>query len=299
MLSKQHSTILPIMALLLSASFWGILWYPLRYLEENGLAGLWSTFLIFVSALCVGIIVVLRRRHPVHNASLLLMLALASGWCNTAFILAVLDGNVVRVVLLFYLSPVWTVVLGWFMLGEALSRSSKITLILAMTGALIMLWDKEIGLPWPKGYTDWMALSSGFAFALSNVIVRRLQNVPVWEKSTASWFGVVLFSGLWLVLSASPLPDADFNIVISAVILGAIGMVIVSLALYYGVTHIPAHRSATVLLFELVAAAVSAQILTDEVVLLKEMIGGSFIIAAAWYVAHSHIKEVNNQETNP
>ena len=50
----------------------------------------------------------------------------------------------------------------------------------------------------------------------------------------------------------------------------------------------PVHRSAVILLFELVAGAVSSQLLTDELVLLREWIGGGMIIMAAWLAARIH-----------
>jgi drug/metabolite transporter (DMT)-like permease len=50
----------------------------------------------------------------------------------------------------------------------------------------------------------------------------------------------------------------------------------------------PVHRSAVILLFELVVGAVSSLYLTDEVILLREWIGGSMIIIAACLVARIH-----------
>jgi drug/metabolite transporter (DMT)-like permease len=59
----------------------------------------------------------------------------------------------------------------------------------------------------------------------------------------------------------------------------------------YGVTRMPVHRSAVILLFELVIGAVSSLLLTDEVVLPREWLGGSMIIAAAWLAARIHARD--------
>jgi drug/metabolite transporter (DMT)-like permease len=59
----------------------------------------------------------------------------------------------------------------------------------------------------------------------------------------------------------------------------------------YGVSHMPVHRSAVILLFELVVGAVSSLILTDERVLLQEWLGGALILTAAYLAAHAHIGE--------
>jgi drug/metabolite transporter (DMT)-like permease len=220
-------------------------------------------------------------------------MSLAAGWCNLAFIMAVLDGNVVRVLLLFYLSPFWAVCLGWLMLNEKLDGKSMLVFVVAVAGALIMLWNDDIGMPWPRNQADWLAVSSGFAFALSNVFVRRMQSVSVYLKSASSWTGVVLVAAIWLLVAGTGLPDAGAGVYFFAVLLGLCGFLVMTLAVLYGVTRMPIHRSAVILLFELVAGAISSQLLTDEVVLAREWIGGVMIVTAAWLAARIHADEAN------
>ena len=290
MSSKQSHIILPVLALLLGATLWGVFWYPLRLLEQNGLVGLWATLMIYGAALVVGLPVVLKRRYPLVRPRMLLLLAFVSAWCNIAFILAILEGNVVRVTLLFFLSPLWTVILSRFILDEPLTRSARITLGLALVGALIMLWDTEMGVPWPQGEADWLALSSGFAFALANVLIRKMHDVEIWVKTVSTWFGAVALASVWILIAGIPLPEVESGVVIGALSIGAIGMVVMTLVVLYGVTHMPAHRSAVILLFELVVGAVSAQLLTDEHVMLNEWIGGLLIVLAGWYAARHQVK---------
>lgn len=288
---KHPSALFPVLTLLFASAVWGILWYPLRLLQTNGLQGLWATLIIFLTALVVCLPLLLKRRHEIRNPGYFILLALASGWCNTAFILAVLESNVVRVLLLFYLSPLWAVILGRLILGERLSRTAKLTLTLAMSGALIMLWNPEMGFPWPKHRADWLAISAGFAFALSNVLVRKVQNVSVWTKATITFGGVVGVCGGLILFTAPPVPAVELIVVLSAIALGGLGIVAMTWAVLYGVTHMPVHRSAVILLFEIVAGAVSAQLLTDEVVLIREWIGGALIISAALFAALAHAKD--------
>ena len=70
---------------------------------------------------------------------------------------AVLDGNILRVLLLFYLAPVWATFLGVYFLGERLTQRSWLVLAVAMAGALTMLWSPEMGWPWPRDGADWLA----------------------------------------------------------------------------------------------------------------------------------------------
>ncbi|MBI5450030.1 MAG: DMT family transporter [Gammaproteobacteria bacterium] len=286
---------LPVAALLIGASMWGVIWYPLRLFEQAGLSGLWATLLIYLAALPVGLLVFILRRSSIHNLGSLALLALASGWCNVAFILAVLDGNVVRIYLLFYLSPLWTVLLGWLLLGERIDRHGWITLGCAMLGAVIMLYDPLLGLPWPQDGADWLSITSGMAFALSNVLVRKLDGESVWTKTVFAWLGVLLLAWGWIVVAEEPVPEVPGQLILSALALGGVAMVIMSTCVIYGLTHLPAHRAAILLLFELVAAALSAQWLTDERVLLREAAGGALVLLAGYLAARRHMQTARDQ----
>jgi len=289
-LTKPAAVLLPVLSLLLAATLWGIIWYPLRLLETAGLAGLWTTLIIYAAAMLPGLVPLLRRFGELRRQPLALaVLALAAGWCNVAFILAVLEGTVVRVLLLFYLSPIWAVLLAWLVLGERFAARAGWVFALALTGALIMLWDPAIGLPWPSESGDWLAVSAGFGFAVSNVMVRRVQRVSVQVKTVVSWLGVLAIAAVWLVLAGeAALPPVDAGTWLGALALGGVGIVIMTLSVQYGVTHMPVHRSAVILLFELVAGAVSSSLLTDEVIHAQEWIGGGLIILAAYWAARLH-----------
>lgn len=288
--TKPIPALFPVFSLLLSAALWGVIWYPLRLLEAAGLSGLWTTLASYGAALLLGSLAVIARRGELrHQPLALLILAVSAGWCNVAFILAVLEGTVVRVLLLFYLSPIWAVLLAWLFLGERLSRQATGVFALAIIGALVMLWDPVIGLPWPSAPGDWLAVSSGFAFALSNVMTRQLQQVSVQIKTFTSWTGVMVIATTMLLFSgAVALPEVTLSVWLAAAALGWFGIVIMTLAVQYGVTHMPVHRSAVILLFELIAGALSASLLTNEVVRPLEWLGGVLIIAAAYWAARLH-----------
>ena len=290
--SKPENRLLPILSLLFTATLWGVIWYPLRLLAEQGLAGLWSGLISYGAVLSLFLWVPVRERASLQRNYLpFALMGLSAGWCNVAFIMAVLDGNVVRVLLLFYLSPFWAVCLGWFLLDERLDRQSMLVFAIAVVGALVMLWDESLGMPWPRDSADWLAVSSGFAFALSNVFVRRLQDVSVLLKSTGSWVGVVVVAASWILLSHTGFPEVGPGVLFAAVALGLCGFLVMTFTVLYGVTRMPVHRSAVILLFELVIGAVSSLLLTDEVVLPRDWLGGFMIVAAAWLAARIHARD--------
>ncbi len=285
--SNGGASFYPVLSLLIGASMWGLIWYPMRLLEGAGLAGLYLTVVLYAAAFFV----TLPRTAPALKAFVplhadLLVLALAAGWTNTAFVLAVLDGNILRVLLLFYLAPLWTVILGWLVLREHPSRASLAILVLAMAGAVAMLWNPKTGVPWPREAADWYAISSGFAFAVSNVFVRKMHvHIPLAAKSIAVWLGSSLVAGSLIVLSQVPIPQAAASVWLSATLLGVLAITGMTLLVQYGVTHMPVHRSAVIMLFELVVGAISQQLLTDETMTAIEWAGGAFIVLAAYLSA--------------
>ena len=288
--SKAVPGFLPVLGLLFSATLWGISWYPLRLLQQHGLEGLWAIIASYSAAMLAGLWLLWRYRGEIARApGFVLALALSSGWCNAAFIMAVLDGTVVRVMLLFYLSPIWTVLLGWLLLGEAMSRRSLAIFSIAMTGAVIMLWDPETGSLLPSGHADWLALSSGLAFAVSNVLVRRLRQTSLFLKAASNWAGVLGIAILWVWFADLPRPEVVSHLWWSAAALGLAGFALATLSLQYGVTQMPVHRSAVILLFQLVVGALSSLALASERIEPREWLGGVFVIMAA--LLSSRIRE--------
>ncbi len=291
--SRKHANslaLLPVFSLLLSATLWGLFWYPLRLLEEAGLSGLWSTLLIYVGTIPVLLYLLHDRYHEFRQAPWLLAgLALASGWCNVAFVLAILDGNVVRVLLLFYLSPFWATLIGWWFLGEHIHRSTLLVLVVALGGAMIMLWHPRMGMPFPETSADWLALSSGFSFALTNAFVRKAHRTSVQTCTATSWSGVMLVALILLLIFAHPLGEPSTAALLAAPVIGLLGITVMTLAVVYGVSHMPIHRSAIILLFEIIIGAVSSQLLTSEVISLQEWIGGALVMLAAFLSAKKQV----------
>jgi len=286
-----HSRLWPDLSLVFSATMWGLLWYPLRLFEQAGMPTIWVTLIAFSTALAIGIIYTLRRwKAYLLNPVQLLLIAITAGWCNVSFLVALEDGNVIRVILLFYLSPIWTIVLGYYFLGEKVSWGALRIFLLAIIGAVVMLWSPEVGYPWPQNSSDWLALSSGFTFALSNILIRNLQQVSIPVKTTSSWFGGAIIALVWITLSAEPMPIVSTITWVSAVTLGVMGILLMTLAVQYGITHMPVYRSAIILLFEIVVTTVSAYLLIGETMSPHEWVGGSLVIISAWLIARREEK---------
>lgn len=286
--APQHTPVLPVISLLLAATMWGIVWIPLRWLEQQGLQGLSLTWLVYAGTL-IYIVPILARRFAELAVSpgLLLGILLCSGWCNTAFILAILEGEVVRVILLFYLSPVWSTLLARFVLKEAISGRAYLVIVLAIAGAMIMLWSPQIGFPWPQSGADWLAISSGFAFAMTNMFINKASRTSVPVKMIMSWLGVMVVTSTFLLVTPSEFSVSNTLPALFAMLTGMLLIAPMTAAVVYGVTHMPIHRSAVILLFEVVASVVSTYLLIEERLSVAEWVGGCIVVFAAYLAARN------------
>jgi Permeases of the drug/metabolite transporter (DMT) superfamily len=269
----------PVLSLLFAATFWGIVWYPLRRFEEAGLGGAW---LLVVSYTAAFLTLALTSWPGLagmerHRGKLLLM-ALVAGWTNLGFVLAMLEGTVARVLILFYLSPLWTVLLGHFFLREPLTRVTVITLFTGLAGALLMLWEPGAERA-AVGAGDLMAVTAGLAFAVTNVLTRALGALGTRQKTLVSWVGVVLLS-LVVALLEQPLPELPWRVWLGAAGLGMFGFLAATLAVIHGVSRMPVQRSAVILLVEILVGALSAWWLAGEHLSLREWLGGGMILLA-------------------
>ncbi len=273
------------LALVVAAISWGLIWYPYRLLEQAGLSGGVASVLTYLVALPPLLILAMRRRlADPEERGLLLALALVSGWTNLAYVLAVIHGEVMRVMLLFYLAPLWTVPFARLLLNERAGRVAWLVIVLALAGAWVML-AREGGFPLPRNLAEWMGLSAGIGFALGNVLTRRLQSAPVALRSLWIFAGVVAISTLYATAEgATPgmarvLDSGGWWLVLGI----ALALLFATFTAQYGLAHTPANQAIVILLSELVVAALSSRWLAGEVMGPHEWIGGAMIVAATLF----------------
>lgn len=280
-----------ILGLLFGAVCWGIIWYPYRLLNEAGISGVVASLYTYGLALLIASLFYYQHWRSIFAWPMSIIgLCLAAGWTNIAYILAVLDGEVVRVMLLFYLSPIWTLLLAHFWLKERTNRRGIMVIIVALTGAFVMLFDVNLQktnlvsyLPLPQNKAEWIALSAGMGFSLTNVITRKSSHLSIASKCFAVWLGVVVTALLILLLFNQPLsiPNQWSQNTWFVLLLIAIMLILATVFVQYGVTRITATRASVIFLFELVVATIAAYYLANETLEWNEWVGGVLIIIAS------------------
>jgi drug/metabolite transporter (DMT)-like permease len=285
-MTRARSTALwPALCLGFNAIVWGLAWWPLRQLQALGLHPLWATVLVYLVAVVAIVAARPGALRQLVRTPALWVLLLASGATNAAFNWAMVIGDVVRVVLLFYLMPLWAVLLARLLLSEALKATAALRVALALGGAALVLWPAGGGWPLPSTLADALGLVGGFSFALNNVMLRREAARPEEGRALAMFVGGSLVAAALATALAlrgqAPWPPAPAP----AWVLGALGLsalfLLSNLALQRGAAMLPANVTAVVMLTEVVVAAGSAQLLGGGVVTLPLLLGGALIVAAA------------------
>lgn len=275
-----------IAALFTGALVWGLIWYPYRALQSLGLSGAASAVLTYGVALIGAQLVFARALRQLRPSWMLVWIGLAAGGCNLGYVLAMLHGEVMRVLLLFYVAPLWTVLLSRMLLGEHLTPAGAGVIGLSVAGAVTMLWHPELGAPWPDNAAEWTGLASGFLFALSNVLIRKTPDQPIEVKSSAVFLGVVVIGAAAMPFSGG-LPLAALLHADALVMLALLGglLLVTNFVVQYGLTRTTANRAIVIFLSELVVAAASSWLLAGEAMGLKEWLGGAMIVGAGLFSA--------------
>lgn len=276
---------LPVAGVLSGALVWGLIWYPYRVLQSSGVSGVTSTMITYLLAMLAGGLL-FRKAWSERSAFGLweLLLILSSGWSNFGYVVAMLHGEVMRVLLLFYIAPVWTILFSFWLLGERLNRYGYFLVVMSLSGAAIMLWRPGFGLPLPQNLSEWLGLSAGVSFALANVISRRTVNLSIEAKTVSVWLGATLLAVPFLLFQGDMVAQVSEIDKLSWLILGVMSITLLatSYIVQYGVTHLAANRAAVLFLFELVVAAISSYFLANEEMGWREWSGAIPIILASF-----------------
>ncbi len=280
---QGHSLKLASGALVLGGMMWGLYWIPVRYFVDQGLEGAWPGIVMYSAALLFLLPLLWRDRHGLARRWQDLMFSgMFTGAAFGLFTISLVYTDVVRAILLFYLTPVWGTILGRVFLGERLTRARVLGLISGLGGMAIVLGSGH-GIPWPSNVGDWAALVSGMAWAVGTLGLYRSSGISVPGQVFAFITGALLLSLISLVFSAGGVQEQ------SAIVVGVLPIAILSV-LYtlpmifltiWPATLLTPARVGLLLMSEVVVGLVSAAVFSGEPFGLREATGAVLIVSAA------------------
>jgi drug/metabolite transporter (DMT)-like permease len=278
-----------VFALMVNAFVWGVSWWPFRHLQAMGLHPLWATTLVYILSAVAIVAWRPASLRQVLTQPALWLIFLASGATNATFNWSVSIGDVVRVVLLFYLMPLWSLLLARVILHEKLTTSALVRVAMALVGAALVL-SRGHGPDGGTGATpllpDMLALLGGFAFALNNVMLKRAAGRPEEGRALAMFLGGVVVAGVTAAtLSTGAAAGVAWPVASTTWLLPALCLAIVfmisNLCLQYGAARLKASITAVVMPCEVLFAALTSVWWGGATLHATVLAGGALILAAA------------------
>jgi drug/metabolite transporter (DMT)-like permease len=281
---STRSDLLPSLGLAFGAALWGLYWIPVRGIEQAGVHAVWTGPVIFgASALLFIPLMLYRYRQFAEHWRHTLVPGLLAGTAFSLYIAGLNLTDVVRAILLFYMSPLWSTLLGILVLKERLTGNRVVALLLAFSGLYVVL-VVESGLPIPRNTGDWFALCSGLCWSIASVKLFQDGSRFIIEKVTIFVLFALLMSLLLVVWHQGNLDGMPTPAVILSgwywIALVAVLMLPITYLTVWPVTLLSPGRVGMLLMVEVIVGVGSAAMLTEESFGLREMMGTLLILSA-------------------
>ncbi|HSS64027.1 MAG TPA: DMT family transporter [Gammaproteobacteria bacterium] len=284
-MTAQRHHLLPSLAIAISGVLWGLFWMPFRKLGESGFDGGWASLAFYLAATLLLAPAALTRWRRLRAAGWdLLLIGAIAGAAFSLYATALLLTEVVRVLLLFYLTPAWGTLLGFLLLGERVTANRGAALVLGLAGLVVILGFDD-GFPLPRNAGDWLALIAGFAWAYGSLLIYRRPHIEVYETAFAFFAG-----GTLVTLIVALLPIAANEVTPTwrvleagwpwlALLIALFGVPPVVMTLW-GAARLSPGRVGILLMGEVVVGIASAAVWSGEPFGTREALGTVLIVGA-------------------
>jgi len=274
---------LPAAAVALCGIMWGCYWYPLRWLDLEGVGGGWTS-LVFNGVAALAALPWLMRHSGWQGLRGQALTGLLLGAAFSLYTVSLVLTDVIHAILLFYLTPVWSTLGGRLCYGQRLSSSRLVAMFLGFAGlACILGFDG--GLPLPRNAGDWLALASGIGWAAGTLRSYASPTpgvaLPLFTFAT----GGLAASALILAIAGGlslPLASAGqlARILPLVVILGLAVFVPPNLLVLWAAQRLDPGRVGILLMTEVLTGTITAAIFSGEPFGLREALGTVLIVCA-------------------
>ena len=288
----------PNLAIILSTILWGTWWYPLRLLNEYADNNAIPLFLSFMLGGFV-IFIFSTKNIPSFSKKNILMTLIAASIGAAAMCLyneGLIRGNVARILIFFYLTSVWSTLIEIFFLRLPLTIFRACSISAGFIG-LFIITGIDQGNFLPNSIADVFGILSGMLWSICATLIRINEELDV--NFATSIF--ILVGGVFVIL-ATYLPDGQtlngFN---SDIFFKSLPIIIAFAFIWllpgywlitYGQDQVDPGRAGILLMFEVVIGVISAYLLANEIITLREFSGAIFVLSAPLIEIYSS-KKVN------
>lgn len=264
----------------------GLYWIPLRALEQAGFPGLWATFAFNLLPLLILLPILLWRWRQFPFGKLAFHInGFLIGISLVLYASAFLYTDVVRAVVLFYLTPIWGFILARIFIHEVITPIRWCAVLLGLIGMLVILGTEQ-GFPWPSNSGDWMALASGVLWAIASLrlLMDKHSNSLNYCIAFFTWCSIASIIFASIATSSGHLGAANWEN-IDAVVIWFIPMAIFllipgGLAVVYSASKLNPGVAGILFMAEICVATISSALLTEETIGLREIVGVALVMLA-------------------
>lgn len=284
--STQHSQRTASVMVFLASSLWGLLWVPMRLTESMGIAPLWVQFwfttmpALFLACLCL--------RNTIRERdfwSVYLLSGMCIGMGYTLYAVGLLVGSVSKTTVLFYLTPIWSTLLGIFILGERPGLRRWGAIAMATLGCCLVMQINPFQMRLEP--VDMLGLLSGVFWGMGTVVLRRYPEADYRNATFAQYLSGTLITGAAILILGVEAPQALATG--RAAMMGALFGILVFMSSFLMIIRIMQYMSpgrvGILMLSEALVAVISAMIFLGEVLSFAQWIGVTVILAAGVVVA--------------
>ncbi len=257
----------------------------MRALERHGLDPGWATLSQFLGPILVLAPIAIYRwwqGQPIGTGQVLT--GFIMGAAVTLYYQSILLTDVVRALILFYMTPTWSTLLERIVLKRQLSLWRGLALLLGFSGLIVIL-GLEGGIPLPRNLGDGMALTSGILFAWGTLRIRLRPQVSAFEQMFGLFFYGTLIAAALLLLPFAELGSAPPGEVIIRlfpwlVLMAVFFLIPTMFGILWGSGYIDPGRLGILLQMEAVVGIGSAALFAGETYGIREAIGTALVMGA-------------------
>ncbi len=286
MLSRYSTQTWAKLASLYAGLAYGLYWIPLRALEDAGLPEVLPALMFnLVPMLLVLPLIAWRWRNFVKAPFSFHLTGVILGLSIVGYTNAFLYTDVVHVLILFYLTPIWGFLLARIVLGELITPIRRISILLGI-GGMFMIFGIDTGIPLPSNVGDWLALAAGILWAIASLRMLMGEQSPVdYALWFFQWNGIAAIAVTLFFFGHSDiaLPELDtfLGVLPWLVPLALVLIVPAGFAVIYGPTQLNPGIAGILFMVEIGVGTITASILTDEPFGWRELLGVLMITSAA------------------
>ena len=282
-----------LLIIFLASSFWGVLWVPMRHIEAMGLSGLWVVVLFhFLPALAMLPLIVRTAPSSRRDWGRAAVAGALMGAGFALYALGLVVASVTKTVILFYMTPIWSTVIAYFVLRERAGWGRWLAIAAALVGCALVTGVNRDELRFDPA--DLLGLLSGLFWALGSVMIRRYDGLNFVTVSFLQY----LFGGIMALLAAlylgDPLPQLGaFLQAIPPAFLASVVVFLPSVLLIFRIMqYVSPGLVGILMLSEALVAAVSAAFWLGETLSSTQWIGVGAILTTGVFIGFYEGKAV-------